>query len=400
MAGRPARAGPTGEVTMGSLDSFRADVREWLAANCPEDVRVGTRDRLSRERFDAWLRTLATRGWAAPGWPTEYGGGGLDREHQAVLAQEMRAIRAPAPGGFGLNMLGPTLLELGTEEQKARHLPPICRHELIWCQGYSEPGAGSDLASLQTRAVREGDEYVVTGQKIRTTGAPHADWMFCLVRTDPDAPKHEGISFLLFPMKQPGVRVAPIRLIDGSEHFAQVFLDGVRARADDVIGPVNGGWGVAKRLLQHERGIANPEARTAGTGRKKGLVDLAREQLGERDGKLADPALRERIAQFELDSQAFGLTMKRAAEEARAGQTERQIAMMSKFLWSELGKREQELAVQLLGARGLGWSGDGFEKSELARTRRWLITRADSIWGGTSEIQRNIIAKRVLMIPE
>jgi alkylation response protein AidB-like acyl-CoA dehydrogenase len=361
---------------------------------------VCTRDRLSRERFDDWVRTLGTRGWAAPGWPTEYGGGGLDRAHQAVLAEEMRAIKAPAPGGFGLTMLGPTLLELGTEEQKRRHLPAICRHELIWCQGYSEPGAGSDLASLQTRAVREGDEYVVTGQKIWTTGAPHADWIFCLVRTDPDAPKHEGISFLLFPMKQPGVKVSPIRLIDGSAHFAQVFFDGARARADDVVGPVNGGWTVAKRLLQHERGVANPEGRAAGTAQRKGLVELAREQIGERDGRLADPALRERIAQHELDAQAFGLTMRRAAEEARVGQSERQIAAMSKYYWSELGKREQEIAMQVLGSRGLGWSGDGFESAELARTRRWLITRADSIWGGTSEIQRNIIAKRVLLIPE
>ncbi len=385
---------------MATLDSFRDEVRSWLAEHCAEEVRVGTRDRLSRSAFDGWLRELGTRGWAAPGWPTEYGGGGLDREHQAVLAEEMRTIRAPAPGGFGLNMLGPTLLELGTDEQKQRHLPPICRHETIWCQGYSEPGAGSDLAGLQTRAVRDGDEYVVTGQKIWTTGAPHADWMFCLVRTDPDAPKHEGISFLLFPMKQPGVEVAPIRLIDGSEHFAQVFLDGARARADDVIGPVNGGWTVAKRLLQHERGVSNPEGRAAGAAQRKGLIDLAREQLGMHEGKLADPALRERIAQHELDAQAFGLTMRRAAEEARAGQVERQIASMSKFYWSELGKREQDLAMQLLGSRGLGWSGEGFDGSELARTRKWLITRADSIWGGTSEIQRNIIAKRVLMIPE
>ena len=385
---------------MPSIDSFRGEVREWLAESCPEDVRVGSRERLSRERYDAWVRTLGARGWAAPGWPTEHGGGGLDREHQAVLSQEMRAIKAPPPQGFGLTMLGPTLLELGTDEQKQRHLPGICRHETIWCQGYSEPGAGSDLASLQTRAVLEGDEYVVTGQKIWTTGAPHADWIFCLVRTDSDAPKHEGISFLLFPMKQPGVEVSPIRLIDGSEHFAQVFFDGARARRDDVVGPVNGGWTVAKRLLQHERGIANPEDRASRTGTRKGLAELAREHVGERDGRLADLALRERIAQHEIDSRAFALTMRRAAEEARAGQSERQIAAMSKFVWSELGKREQELAVQVLGARGLGWSGEGFEGSELARTRRWLITRADSIWGGTSEIQRNIIAKRVLMIPE
>jgi len=384
---------------MASLDSFRAEVRGWLAEHCPEDVRVGARDRLSRERFNEWLRTLGRRGWAAPGWPTEYGGGGLDRAQRAVLAEEMRAIQAPAPGGFGLNMLGPTLLELGTEEQKQRHLPPICRHELIWCQGYSEPGAGSDLAGLQTRAVREGDEYVVTGQKIWTTGAPHADWIFCLVRTDPDAPKHEGISFLLFPMKQPGVEVSPIRLIDGSEHFAQVFFDGARARADDVIGPVNGGWNVAKQLLQHERGVSNPEGRAA-TVARKGLVELAREQIGERDGRLADPALRERIARHEIDALAFRLTMRRAGEEARTGQGERPIATMSKYVWSELGKREQDIALQLLGSRGLGWSGEGYEPSEIARTRRWLITRADSIWGGTSEIQRNIIAKRVLRIPE
>ncbi|MBW2290771.1 MAG: acyl-CoA dehydrogenase family protein [Deltaproteobacteria bacterium] len=385
---------------MGSLESFRDEVRGWLAENCAEDVRVGSRDRLARERFDEWVRALGSKGWAAPGWPTEYGGGGLDREHQAVLAQEMRAIKAPAPGSFGLTMLGPTILELGTEEQKREHIPPITRHEIIWCQGYSEPGAGSDLAGVQTRAVLEGDEYVVTGQKIWTTGATHADWIFCLVRTDPDAPKHEGISFLLFPMKQKGVEVSPIRLIDGSEHFAQVFFDGARAKTSDVIGPVNGGWTVAKHLLQHERGVANPEGRAAGAGKRKGLIDLAREQLGMRENRLADPALRERIAQHELDSQAFGLTMRRAAEEARAGQAERQIASMSKFYWSELGKREQDIAMQLLGSRGLGWSGEGFEDAEIERTRRWLITRADSIWGGTSEIQRNIIAKRVLLIPE
>ncbi|MBW2696356.1 MAG: acyl-CoA dehydrogenase family protein [Deltaproteobacteria bacterium] len=385
---------------MDSVESFQGEVREWLAANCPEEVRVGSRDRLSRTRFDEWVRALGTRGWAAPGWPTEYGGGGLDREHRAVLTQEMRAIRAPAPSSFGLTMLGPTILDLGTDEQKREHLPPIGRHEIIWCQGYSEPGAGSDLAGLQTRAVLEGDEYVVTGQKIWTTGAPHADWIFCLVRTAPDAPKHEGISFLLFPMKQKGVEVSPIRLIDGSEHFAQVFFDGARAKASDVIGPVHGGWTVAKHLLQHERGVSNPEGRAAGTSGRKGLIDLARDQLGMHEGRLADPALRERIAQHELDSQAFSLTMRRAAEEARAGQVERQIASMSKFYWSELGKREQDIAMQVLGSRGLGWSGDGFEDAEIAQTRKWLITRADSIWGGTSEIQRNIIAKRVLLIPE
>jgi alkylation response protein AidB-like acyl-CoA dehydrogenase len=385
---------------MGSMESFRSEVHDWLAENCPEEVRVGSRERLSRGRYDDWVRALGTRGWAAPGWPTEYGGGGLDREHRAILSQEMRAIKAPPPGSFGLSMLGPTILELGTEAQKREHIPRIARHEIIWCQGYSEPGAGSDLAGLQTRAVLEGDEYLVTGQKIWTTGAMNADWIFCLVRTDPDAPKHEGISFLLFPMHQEGVTVSPIRLIDGSEHFAQVFIDGARAKASDVIGPVNGGWTVAKKLLQHERGVANPEARATGTAKRKGLIDLARQELGMREGRLADPALRERIAQHELDTQAFGLTMRRAGEEARAGQAGRQIASMSKYYWSELGKREQEIGMQLLGSRGLGWRGEGFEAAEIAQTKRWLISRADSIWGGTSEIQRNIIAKRVLLIPE
>ncbi|MCG8591071.1 MAG: acyl-CoA dehydrogenase family protein [Proteobacteria bacterium] len=384
---------------MGSLESFRDEVRSWLEKNCPADLRGKTRENLPRKRYDAWVRTLGSRGWAAPGWDTKYGGGGLDRARRAVLAEEMRAIRAPQPTSFGLSMLGPTILEFGTEEQKREHIPKIARHEVIWCQGYSEPGAGSDLASLQTRAVRDGDEYVVTGQKIWTSGAPQADWIFCLVRTDPDAPKHEGISFLLFPMKQQGVEVTPISLLDGSETFAQVFFDGARAKARDVIGPVNGGWTVAKRLLQHERGGSNPEGRARGTGGSR-LVDLAREYVGVEDGKLADPALRERIVQYELDSQAFAITMRRAAEEARSGQTGREIATMSKYYWSELSKREQELAMHALGTRGLGRKGDGYDESELLRTRAWLRTPVNSIWGGTSEIQRNIIAKRVLNIPE
>jgi acyl-CoA dehydrogenase len=298
------------------LEAFRKEAREWLEANCPDEVRGSSRDKLSRDRFDAWCRTLGSKGWAAPGWPKEYGGGGLDRAHQAVLSEEMRRAKAPPAGSFGLSMLGPTLLQYGTDAQKKEHLPKITAHEVIWCQGYSEPGAGSDLAGLQTRAVLDGDEYVVTGQKIWTTGAPHADWIFCLVRTDPDAPKHEGISFLLFPMHQEGVEVSPIRLIDGSEHFAQVFFDGARAKASDIVGKVNGGWTIAKALLQHERGVANPEGRAEGGPQRKGLIDLAREQIGERDGRLADPGLRDKIAQHELDSQAFGLTTGRSSASA------------------------------------------------------------------------------------
>lgn len=385
---------------MSSIESFREQVTTWLADNCADDLRGRQRDRLSRKRYDEWVRLLGSQGWAAPGWPREYGGGGLDRAEQAVLAEEMRAVRAPQPFSFGFMMLGPTLLELATEEQKHEHLTKIARHEVIWCQGYSEPGAGSDLASLQTKAVRDGDEYVITGQKIWTSGAHHADWMFCLARTDPDAPKHEGISFFLLPMDQETIRVSPIRLLDGSEVFAQVFLDGARAKSSDVIGPINGGWTVAKRLLQHERGASTPEGRAHKSNGSSSLADLAVEYVGVTNGHLRDSVLRDRIVQYELDSSAFGLTMRRAAEEMRSGQMERELVSMSKYYWSELTKREQELAMHALGSRGLGWKGEDCEKDELARTRAWLRAPANSIWGGTSEIQRNVIAKRVLGIPE
>jgi alkylation response protein AidB-like acyl-CoA dehydrogenase len=379
-------------------EEFRREVRQWIQANCPADLRRGSERSSSWESYNQWLRALGSRGWAAPAWPTEYGGAGLDREGARVLRSELRAAGAPLPDGFGLGMLGPTLLEFGTEEQKREHLPPIARHEILWCQGYSEPGAGSDLANIQTRAIRDGDEYVITGQKIWTTSAQEADWMFCLVRTDPEAPKHEGISFILFPMDQPGVAVAPLRLITGDETFAQVFFDGARARACDVIGPVNGGWTVAKRLLQHERG--GMASRGEGDGSEEDLLTLARREVGMRNEHLADPVLRERVAQQELDTLCFGLTMRRAAEETRSGQVTRSVASIGKYYASELYKRERELAVAVMGARGLGWSGTGFTDEEVAMTRSWLGSKAGSIYGGTSEIQLNIIAKRVLEIPE
>jgi alkylation response protein AidB-like acyl-CoA dehydrogenase len=297
-------------------------------------------------------------------------------------------------------MLGPTLLEFGTEEQKQEFLPPISRHEVRWCQGYSEPGAGSDLASLQTRAVKEGDEYVITGQKIWTTGADAADWIFCLVRTDPDAPKHDGISFILFPMHQPGVEVSPLTLIDGSADFSQVFFNGARAQAKHVVGPVNGGWTVAKRLLQHERSTDGGSEGGLTGAMKETLADLVKREIGLENGVLADPAIRLRLAAQELEARALRLTMRRAMEEARAGQTARDIGSLGKYRWANMVKSEQDIAMLALGTQGLGWSGPGFEDTQLERTRAWLITRADSIWGGTNEVQLNVIAKRVLQIPE
>jgi alkylation response protein AidB-like acyl-CoA dehydrogenase len=384
-----------------SIDEFRQEVRGWIEQTLPAELRVGNRKDLPRESRREWIRALAERGWIVPDWPVEYGGAGLDRKHAAIVKAELAAFRAPIVRGFGVSMLGPTLLEFGTEEQKREFLPPIARDEIQWCQGYSEPGAGSDLASLQTRAVREGDEYVITGQKIWTSYAHVADWIFCLVRTDPDAPKHDGISFILFPMKQPGVEVSPLKLIDGSADFSQVFFDGARAQARHVVGPVNGGWTVAKRLLQHERTTDGESEEGGITGAmKETLVDLVKREVGLENGVLADPVIRQRLAAQEIEKRALGLTMARAVAEARAGQTNRDIGSLGKYRWANMVKNEQDIAMLALGTQGLGWSAPGFDDKELERTRAWLTTRADSIWGGTNEIQLNVIAKRVLQIPE
>ncbi len=344
----------------------------------------------------------ADRGWSCPEWPSEFGGAGLDRKHANVIKQELRAVRAPIISSMGIIMLGPTLLEYGTEEQKKEFLPRIARQEMRWCQGYSEPGAGSDLASLQTRAElnEAGDEYTITGQKIWTTGADKADWIFCLVGTDFDAPKHEGISFILFDMHQPEIEVAPLRLIDGSADFSQVFFNGAKAKASHVVGPVNGGWTIAKRLLQHERSVeGGSEGGLSGTP-KETYVDIVKREVGMEDGRLSNPAIRQRLAQQELDAQALKLTMARAREEARSGQVTRDIGSLGKYRWANMVKAEQDLVMTALGAQGLGWDGPGFDDTQLERTRSWLLTRADSIWGGTNEVQLNVIAKRVLQIPE
>jgi alkylation response protein AidB-like acyl-CoA dehydrogenase len=388
-------------MSSASIEEFRQEVRGWIEETLPADLRVGNRKDLPKESRRQWISALAGRGWIVPDWAVEYGGAGLDRQRAGIVKGELAAFRAPTVRGFGTSMLGPTLLEFGTEEQKREFLPPIARDEIQWCQGYSEPGAGSDLASLQTRAVRDGDEYVITGQKIWTSYAHVADWIFCLVRTDPDAPKHDGITFILFPMKQPGVEVSPLKLIDGSADFSQVFFDGARARAKHVVGPVNGGWTVAKRLLQHERATEGGSEEGGITGAmKESLVDLLKREVGMEDGALADPTIRQRLAAQEMEKRALGLTMARAMAEARAGQTARDIGALGKYRWANMVKNEQDIAMLALGTQGLGRSAPGFEERDLERTKAWLTTRADSIWGGTNEVQLNVIAKRVLRIPE
>ncbi len=390
------------------LAAFAAHVREWLEANCPPEMREpvtsdadicwgGRRWRFRSQAQRVWLERMAERGWTVPEWPRDYGGGGLSRAEAQVLAREMRRIRARPPlSSFGIWMLGPALLKYGSEEQKRRHLPPIARGEIRWCQGYSEPGAGSDLASLRTSARLEGDQYVVNGQKLWTSYADRSDWIFCLVRTDPDAPKHEGISFLLFDMESEGVSTSPIRLISGYSPFCQTFFDDVRVPADNLVGEPGRGWEIAKYLLTHEREmIGGMDFAPAG---RDSLHQLAVAAIGtDRQGRLADGLLRADIVRHEIDAYAFGLTMQRMKDEAKAGQGVGALSSMLKYYGTELNKKRHELMMSIRGTDGLTWEGEGEGEGDVARA--WLRSRANSIEGGTSEIQLNIIAKHLLRLP-
>ena len=331
--------------------------------------------------------------------PPLKGGAGLDAGENQVLQEELRRINArPALLGMGISMIGPALLEFGTEAQKREHLPKIARGEIWWCQGYSEPNAGSDLAGLGTSAVEDGDDYIVNGQKIWTSGADRADWIFCLVRTDPSAPKHEGITFILFDMASPGVTVKPIELISGYSPFCETFFDNVRASRRNVVGEPNKGWTVAKRLLQYERtsigGIGGSSQKAAT------LEEIAREALGTVDGRIADADLRAGILRHRMNDRAFGITLKRSLEESQAGKAPGAVSSMFKYYGTEQNKAKYELILKCAGSAALGWEGEGFEAEELNICRSWLRSKGNSIEGGTSEVQLNVIAKRVLGLPD
>ncbi len=389
--------------------SFREETRAWLDENCPPSIRQpggpgegtggGRRATYPNPEGKVWLDRMAEKGWTAPMWPNEYGGGGLNQEEAQILGEELRAINArPAHTGMGLSMIGPALLEYGTEEQKLEHLPKIIRGEIWWCQGYSEPGSGSDLASLQTKAVGDGDDYIINGQKIWTSGANFADWMFCLVRTDPDAPKHEGISFILFDMETPGVTVKPIQLISGMSPFCETFLDDVRVPKKNVISDVNKGWTVAKRLLQYERtsigGIGGSSQRA------KTMEEIAKDYLGESEGRIADSDIRDRLLKHRMNDRVYGLTMRRSGEESESGSAPTFLSSMFKLYGTEQNKDRFDLMLSIMGSQMLGWEGDAFSGRELGTTREWLRSKANSIEGGSSEVQLNIIAKRILGLPD
>ncbi len=370
----------------------------------PEDEVIwgGRSQHFKNPDSKVWLQRMAERGWTAPTWPKQYGGGGLSFDEERILQQELARAKARTPlNSFGIWMLGPALLEYANEEQKLEYLPKIVRGEIRWCQGYSEPSHGSDLAALQTKAEDMGDYYLVNGSKIWTSYADEADWIFCLVRTEPNVPKHQGISFLLFDMASEGISTSPIELISGSSPFCQTFFDDVKVPKQQLVGELNNGWTIAKRLLQHERnmvaGIGGNSALGA-SGRK--LEDVAKQYLGERDGRIDDAVIRHQVTSHRLNDRAFQLTLARSAEEAKAGSSNGHLASVFKYYGTEQNKRKYEIMLATMGTQGVGWQGSAFDHRELATARQWLRSKANSIEGGTSEVQLNVIAKRVLGLPD
>lgn len=372
-----------------SPHDLRKVLSEWLDAS----------DAPPSSDTDAWARRLGEEGLLSPAWPKAHGGRALDRDAVKVLEEELRVRGIRRPVNAGLTMLGPVLIEFASAEQLAVFLPPIARGESMWAQGYSEPQAGSDLANVQMRADDQGDHYLVNGQKIWTSGADRANWIFCLVRTDFTAPKHEGISFLLVELASPGVEVSSITLISGRSPFCEVFFSDVSVPKENLIGEPGKGWTIAKRLLQFERSMLGSEglsSLTGGAGRMS-LAEIAKGRIGtDEGGLLADALLRDRLARQLVAERANRLTSHRARTMGSGTIDAARISSILKLVSSETNQRRYDLLVDLLGNDAFGWESDGFGDFELSVPVQWLRSRANTIEGGTSEIQLNIIAKRVL----
>lgn len=394
---------------MENLETFRVEVREWLEANCPDSQRQpmkpddqywgGRRGTFPSEDAKIWFERMRDKGWIAPEWPTEYGGGGLGPREARIVKEEMKALHARTPlFGLGLWMLGPAVLEFGNEAQKNQHIRGIVNGEIRWCQGYSEPGSGSDLASLQCKAEDKGDHFLVNGCKIWTTAADRCDWIFCLVRTDPDAKKQEGISFLLIDMDDPGISTSPIPLISGESEFCQTFFTDVKVPKENLVGELNKGWSVAKALLVHERKLMSE----MGSDSPREIMQpnaAAREYLEFEDGKIANAHLRRELARYDMLMQAIGLTHFRTFEE-KANGLRTAAPLVMKYVGTEAEKTKSELLLAIMGSRGLGWEGEGFSTVEIDTLRLWAMSKAMTIAGGTSEVQLNVVAKNVLELPQ
>ncbi|KEJ88124.1 acyl-CoA dehydrogenase family protein [Sulfitobacter donghicola] len=383
-----------------SLDEFRAELRAWLEANCPEEMRDGQLSEegicwggknwvFQSEAQKQWLERCAAKGYTVPTWPKDCGGAAMNRDQEKIFTEEMSRINARSPlESFGIWMLGPALLHFGTQEQKTHYLPPIARGEVRWCQGYSEPGAGSDLANVQTHGEDKGDHWLVNGQKIWTSYADKADMIFALVRTDRDAPKHKGISFLLLDMEDAGIETRPIKMISGASPFCETFFTDVKVAKGNIVGTENRGWDVAKYLLTHEREmISAGGAGLSGGGRALGAV--LTDTL-----EVLDTTLRADAIRCEIDALAIELTLERYKDQAEAGQGAGDASAMLKYMGTELNKQRHELMMSAGGSAALEWDGDVGN-----RAGDWLRTKANSIEGGTSEVMLSIVSRRVLGLP-
>jgi alkylation response protein AidB-like acyl-CoA dehydrogenase len=388
-----------------SASDFRLALRQWLAENFPPELAgreaydyQATRATLAADKpYTLWIERMGQSGLGVPTWPVAYGGAGLDGAQARILAEEMARARACNPIlGMGVSMFGPTLLQYGDEIQKRRHLPPIARNQLRWCQGFSEPGAGSDLAALQMRCEDRGDHWLVNGQKTWTSGADQADWCFCLVRTD-RARKQEGISFLMIDMHSPGVSVRPIRLISGASPFCETFFNDVKVPKDNLVGPLNAGWGIGKRLLQHERaGLSAGRAKAVAAS----VSEVAKRYVGVDDaGRLNDLDLRARIARHLVRARSYAQTLQRVGAEARGAGPSAATSIL-KNAGARVAQERAELMLEIMGANALGTEASAFTEGERGATVEWLKGKAYSIYGGSQEIQNNIVSKRILNLPE
>jgi alkylation response protein AidB-like acyl-CoA dehydrogenase len=390
-----------GEQAM-SDESFRLELRAWLAANTTDEFRekrtMTFQEKVAVRR--AWQRKLFEVGWIGIGWPQEYGGRGASLMQEAIYNEEMARAQAPATANvIGLNMVGPTVLAVGTPEQKARYLPKILSAEEIWCQGFSEPNAGSDVASLQTRAVREGDHFVVNGQKVWTSYGYVADFCILLVRTDFEAPKHKGLSYLIVDMKSPGVSARPLVQMTGEAEFAEVFFENVKVPAENLVGELNKGWMVAITTLMHERGSFSLSIIVVFEQRLQALIELSRSSILNGKPVLGDSHVRQRLARLYTDVKTFKLNTMRQMSTLNRGHLPGPEGSLLKLQWSELNQRLVELAFELEGP----YSSLAPDSLDAPSEGRWqyeyLRARGNTIEAGTSEVQRNIVAERVLGLP-
>jgi alkylation response protein AidB-like acyl-CoA dehydrogenase len=387
------------------LAAFREEAEAWIRANFPESLKARLEEYYQNmprypdgADWALWKQRVRDKGWGTPGWPKDYGGGGLPTPEARIVLQAFVNCGAFNPmTGMGTSLLGPTLLEHGSEEQKKLHLTRVSRGEVVWCQGYSEPGAGSDLAGLQTKAEDKGDHYLVNGQKIWTSGSRWATWCFCLVRTDPKV-KQDGISFLLIDMKTPGVEVRAIRTISGESPFSEVFFTDVKVPKENLVGKLNKGWTIAKRLLQFERNATDTRRRQL-AGDTRPLNVVAKDYIGtDEKGRIADPDLRQRIIKHMMEFRSLKLMQQRMLDETRAGQGPSEFTSVAKNARARIQQEREELLIEIFGQQGLGWgaAGDQFKPEEIDTTRAFFSNKAMTIFSGTTEVQNNIIAKRML----